>query len=117
MSELELTYEHYAYTLTKAGLTPPPQEVFDTPDGNMICRLLYATVVQTIQDRFQEDLKVFEEMPDEEPEDEDDWSDYFDGDVCPNCGRSETRRIDIITSDPNVWACECFTCGEHFEVI
>ena len=49
--------------------------------------------------------------------DEDDWSDLFDGDECPNCGRSETRRIDIIASDPNVWACECFICGEHFEVI
>jgi hypothetical protein len=66
MDELELTYEHYAYTLTKFGMTPESQEYFDTDSGNRVCHAVYIIAAKAIQERFQKDLKVFEEMLDEE---------------------------------------------------
>lgn len=55
-----------------------------------------------------------------EPEDysaEDAGEPAYDGDPCPQCGSQNTERIDVISSDPDVWHCECGGCGAGFEVI
>ena len=55
----------------------------------------------------EEDAKHFAEAEDS----------GWDGDICPHCGSGFTVRIDIITTDPDVWHSECAGCGEFFEVL
>jgi hypothetical protein len=42
---------------------------------------------------------------------------FSDGDPCRKCGSRNTERIDTISDDPIIWACQCGECGEVFEVM
>ena len=39
------------------------------------------------------------------------------GDTCPHCGSTNTERIDTVSDDPTIWACQCGKCAETFEVL
>ena len=39
------------------------------------------------------------------------------GDPCPHCGSTNTERIDTVSDDPVIWACQCGSCAETFEVL
>lgn len=103
--EFELTYEHYAYTLTKAGMTPHPEEVFNTPGGNRMCRVVYAAIAETILERFQEDLQAFEELLVEEAE---------DGVTCAHCGSPTWIELTDHEQLYHVAQYECEDCGRLF---
>ena len=76
-------------------------------------------------EQWEDDYRrVFEEDFKRRSYEEEDAKDFaeaedsgFDGALCPHCGSAFTVRIDIITSDPDIWHCECASCGDWFEAV
>lgn len=48
---------------------------------------------------------------------EDDWPEPADGDECPHCHSRNTQAVYIISDEPDIWAVQCGSCGETFEVV
>lgn len=100
--QFELTYEHYAQTLTKFGVTPKPQEVFDSKGGNQMCRIVYAVVADAIMNRFQQDMaKIDAQLAGDEI-------------ACPHCGSTDWIELTDHEQLYHVARYECEGCGQLF---
>jgi predicted RNA-binding Zn-ribbon protein involved in translation (DUF1610 family) len=104
VSDFELTYEHYAYTLTKFGMEPQPQEVFDSQGGNLMCRIIYSVIADSIMNRFQQDLAKIEN----------DLAEDDNKIACPHCGSTDWIELTDHEQLYHVARYECEGCGQLF---